>query len=372
MIYYSILIPLFLAVFLSLYIIPHILVVSVKKELADETSMELTGKKRRNVPRLGGVSLFPILVISVGIPLAGTFLLGASFNTNGETADYFVEFVMMIAGLTAMYLVGVMDDLIGVSMRSKLIIELLAALMIPLSGLWINNLQGLFGVYELSPWIGIPLTVAAVMYISNTIPMLDDVDGLASGLAVIAYSVMGFLCFWGHQYLILMLCAGMIGVLLPFMFRNVMGWRLFGWRKLFFGETGGLTIGYLLAFVVIVVGQMGGSQLPTGVGMICFGTLLIPMFDVMRVAITRLVNGRNIFRSGDHNHIHHRLMTAGLQPAMILLTLMIISLGYIGLNVIGVMMGSDLSLLLVTNVGVWLIMQVVIMYYKNKGEGRYV
>ena len=164
----------------------------------------------------------------------------------------------------------------------------------------------------------------------------------------------------------------MIGVLLPFMFRNVMGWRLFGWRKLFFGETGGLTIGYLLAFVVIVVGQMGGSQLPTGVGMICFGTLLIPMFDVMRVAITRLVNGRNIFRSGDHNHIHHRLMTAGLQPAMILLTLMIISLGYIGLNVIGVMMGSDLSLLLVTNVGVWLIMQVVIMYYKNKGEGRYV
>ena len=97
MIYYSILIPLFLAVFLSLYIIPHILVVSVKKELADETSMELTGKKRRNVPRLGGVSLFPILVISVGIPLAGTFLLGASFNTNGETADYFVEFVMMVA-----------------------------------------------------------------------------------------------------------------------------------------------------------------------------------------------------------------------------------------------------------------------------------
>ena len=91
--------------------------VSVKKELADETSMELTGKKRRNVPRLGGVSLFPILVISVGIPLAGTFLLGASFNTNGETADYFVEFVMMVAGLTAMYLVGVMDDLIGVSMH---------------------------------------------------------------------------------------------------------------------------------------------------------------------------------------------------------------------------------------------------------------
>jgi len=356
---------------LSLYIIPHILVVSVKKELADEASIEKKGKKKRNVPRLGGVSLFPILVISVGLPLAGTFLLGTSFTTNAETKAYFVEFMMMVTGITAMFLVGVMDDLIGVSLTAKLVIEFLAALMIPLSGLWIDNMDGLLGVYELSPWIGVPLTVAAVMYISNTIPMLDDVDGLASGMSMVAFSVLGILCFLGKQYLLVMLCAAMIGVLAPFMFRNVMGWRLLGWRKLFFGETGGLTIGYLLSFIVIMVGRMGGESLPKGIGMVCFGTLLIPMFDVMRVAITRLVNGRNIFRSGDHNHIHHRLMTAGMQPHAVLWVLMLISMGFIGLNVVGVMMEFDLSLLLVTDVSVWLVMQVVIMYYKNRGEGRY-
>ena len=149
MIYYSILLPLLLAMSLSLYIIPRILVVSVRKELYDEATQERRGRKKRNVPRLGGVSLFPILVISVGLPLAYTFMLGDSFDTNGETQAYFVQFMMMLAGLTTMYLVGVMDDLVGVSLHSKLIIEFLAAMLIPLSGLGINDLNGMFGTAKL-------------------------------------------------------------------------------------------------------------------------------------------------------------------------------------------------------------------------------
>ena len=176
--------------------------VSVRKELYDEATQERRGRKKRNVPRLGGVSLFPILVISVGLPLAYTFMLGDSFDTNGETQAYFVQFMMMLAGLTTMYLVGVMDDLVGVSLHSKLIIEFLAAMLIPLSGLGINDLNGMFGVYELPSWIAFPLTVGAVMYITNTIPMLDDVDGLAAGMSIIAFSVLGSLCYQSEQYLL--------------------------------------------------------------------------------------------------------------------------------------------------------------------------
>ena len=177
----------------------------------------------------------------------------------------------------------------------------------------------------------------------STIPMLDDVDGLAAGMSIIAFSVLGALSYLSEQYLLLLICGSMVGVLAPFLFRNVFGWLL-GWRKLFFGSTGGLTIGYLLSYVVITLGQLGG---------------------------TLLVNGRNIFRSGDRNHIHHRLMTAGLSPRMVLLALLLISSGFISLNVIGVTLGVDLSLLLVIDVSVWLVMQVIIMYYKNKGERRH-
>ena len=369
MIYYSIIIPLLLASLLSLYIIPRIIVVSVKKELMDEEIMVRDGRRKRNVPRLGGVSLFPIMVISVGLPLACTFFLNDQYSTNAENMDVFVMFVMMLTGLTAMYLVGVMDDLVGVSLKSKLSIEFLASMMIPLSGLRIDHLDGLLGLYELSPWISFPLTVAGVMYVSNTISMLDDIDGLASGMAMIAFGVMAVLCALANQYRLLMMSVAMVGLLAPFLFRNVLGWRV-GWRKLFFGDTGGLTIGYMLAFVVIAISRMGGDELPSGVGMACFGTLLIPMFDVMRVGVTRLVNGRNIFRSGDRNHIHHRLMQAGLEPRIVLVLVMLITMAFITLNILGVWLSMNLSLLLVADVLAWLVIQVVIMYFKNKGRDR--
>ena len=371
MIYYFILAPLLLSVLLALFIIPRILVVSVKKELMDEGAVVRDGKIKRNVPRLGGVSLYPILVISVGLPLSFTFLMNDDFTTNGENVEYFIQFMMVLTGLTSMYLLGVMDDLVGVKLRSKLIIELIAAMLIPLSGLWIDHLDGLLGVYDLSPWLGVPLTVLGVLYVTNTISMLDDVDGLASGLSMIAFGVLAVFCAIAEQYLLLMVCVSMVGVLGPFLFRNVLGWRI-RWRKLFFGDTGGLTIGYLLAYVVIAISRLGGTDLPSGIGMACFGTLLIPAFDVMRVGITRLVNSRNIFRSGDHNHLHHRLMRAGLKPRSVLIVIMLITSVFIGINVAGVWMGFDLSLLLVTDVSLWLVMQIVIMYYKNRnGGGRY-
>ena len=371
MIYYSTIIPLMLAAVLALFIIPRILVVSVKKELMDEGATVRDGKIKRNIPRLGGVSLFPILVISVGLPLGCTFLLNENFTTNGENMPYFVQFMMVLTGLTSMYLLGVMDDLVGVPLKSKLAIELIAAMLVPLSGLWIDHLDGLFGIYELSPWIGKPLTMVGVLYVTNTVSMLDDVDGLASGMSMIAFGVLAVLCGIASQFLLMMVCVAMVGVLGPFLFRNVLGSRI-RWRKLFFGDTGGLTIGYLLAYITIAVSMLGGKALPDGVGMACFGTLLIPMFDVMRVGITRLVNGRNVFRSGDHNHLHHRLAKAGLTPHQVLLTVLLITSFFICVNIAGVWLGVDLSLLLVADVSLWLVMQVVIMYYKNRnGEGRY-
>ena len=365
MLFYSIIIPLLLATSLALFIIPRIIMVSVKKELMGEETVVRDGKIRRRVPRFGGVSLFPILVVSVGLPLACTFFLNDQFSTNAENSTYFVQFMLMMTGLTAMYMVGVMDDLVGVSLKSKLAIELLAALLIPLSGLRIDHLDGLLGLYELSSWISIPLTVIAVLYVSNTVSMLDDIDGLASGMVMIVFGVMAVLCAIANQYLLLMVCVAMVGLLAPFLFRNVMGWRV-GWRKLFFGDTGGLTIGYLMAFVVIAVSHMSGKELPVGIGMACFGTLLIPMFDVMRVGITRLVNGRNVFKSGDKNHIHHRLMLAGLKPRQVLVVVLLITFEFICLNMWGVWNGWDLSLLLVIDVSAWFLMQVVIMYYKNR------
>ena len=368
MLYLSMMVPLLLAVALAMYIIPRILMVSVKKEL--NLPPRLSDKSKRTVPRLGGVSLFPIMVISVGAAVVSCLMdmTGEQSLFDGESESSFVQYMFAIAGLTTMYLLGVMDDLIGVSFLSKIGIQFLASLLIPLSGLYINDLHGLLGIYELPAWLGILGTMVTIWFISNAIPMLDDIDGLASGLAMLAFSVLGILAFIASQPFLLMICAAMVGMLIPFFLRNVMGWRI-GWRNIYLGDTGGLTIGYMLAFVVVALSRQGGNTLPDGIIMVCFGTLLLPMFDVVRVAIMRTVNNRSAF-DRDNNHIHHRLMMGGMSPGNVLITIILVTAFFVLLNVVGVWLEWNLSLLLIGNVTCWVMLQVVISYFKNKNRDK--
>ena len=368
MLYLSMMVPLLLSVALAMYIIPRILMVSVKKDL--NLPPRLSDKSKRTVPRLGGVSLFPIMVISVGAAIVACMmdLDGEQTLFVGQSESTFVQYMFAIAGLTTMYLLGVMDDLIGVSFLSKISIQFLASLLIPISGLYIDDLHGLLGIYELPAWLGVLGTMVTIWFISNAIPMLDDIDGLASGLAMLAFSVLGILAFIASQPFLLMICASMVGMLLPFFLRNVMGWRI-GWRNIYLGDTGGLTIGYMLAFVVVALSRQGGSTLPEGIIMVCFGTLLLPMFDVVRVAIMRTVNNRSVF-DRDNNHIHHRLMMGGMSPGNVLITIILVTAFFVLLNVVGVWLEWNLSLLLIGNVTCWLMLQVVISYFKNKNRDK--
>ena len=368
MLYLSMMVPLLLSVALAMYIIPRILMVSVKKDL--NLPPRLSDKSKRTVPRLGGVSLFPIMVISVGAAIVACMmdLDGEQTLFVGQSESTFVQYMFAIAGLTTMYLLGVMDDLIGVSFLSKISIQFLASLLIPISGLYIDDLHGLLGIYELPAWLGVLGTMVTIWFISNAIPMLDDIDGLASGLAMLAFSVLGILAFIASQPFLLMICASMVGMLIPFFLRNVMGWRI-GWRNIYLGDTGGLTIGYMLAFVVVALSRQGGNTLPEGIIMVCFGTLLLPMFDVVRVAIMRTVNNRSVF-DRDNNHIHHRLMMGGMSPGNVLITIILVTAFFVLLNVVGVWLEWNLSLLLIGNVTCWLMLQVVISYFKNKNRDK--
>ena len=122
----------------------------------------------------------------------------------------------------------------------------------------------------------------------------------------------------------------------------------------------------MLSFVVIALSRQGGYTLPDGIIMVCFGTLLIPMFDVLRVAVMRTVNHVSVF-TRDNNHIHHRLLMGGMGPVEVLVTIIAVTVFFILLNVLGVWMNWNLSILLVSNIALWLVLQVVISYYKNKG-----
>ena len=93
------------------------------------------------------------------------------------------EYLFLFVGMTLLYLVGV-------GYRYKFVVQVVSALLLVLSGSWIDSLGGLFGIYSVSALVGVPVTVFAVVYVTNAINLIDGIDGLASGLCCIALSVL--------------------------------------------------------------------------------------------------------------------------------------------------------------------------------------
>ena len=115
-------------------------------------------------------------------------------------------------------------------------------------------MYGLFGIHELSAYVGIPFTVLTVVFITNAINLIDGIDGLASGLSSVALLVFTFLFISKGLWSYAMLSAGTFGVLVPFFYYNVFG-SVERARKIFMGDTGSLTLGYTLSFLAIKYSQ---------------------------------------------------------------------------------------------------------------------
>ena len=145
------------------------------------------------------------------------------------------EYLFLFVGMTLLYLVGVCDDLVGVGYRYKFAVQIVSALLLVLSGNWFGSLGGLFGVYSVPAWVGIPVTVFIVVYITNAINLIDGIDGLASGLCSIALSVLSVIFFIRMQYVYALLAICTLGVLMPFWCYNVFGNANRG-HKLFMGD----------------------------------------------------------------------------------------------------------------------------------------
>ena len=142
-----------LATLFGLMVIPKILLISYKKRLFDQPDARKV--HHVPVPRLGGLSFFPVILISwcliVGVRLFSGFPI-----VNLPINQTLCEFLFFAVGCMMLYLVGVTDDLIGVGYRYKFFIQLIAALLLVIPGAYFNSLGGLIGIYEKSDWVGIP------------------------------------------------------------------------------------------------------------------------------------------------------------------------------------------------------------------------
>lgn len=340
-----------ISILLAVMIIPNILFVSHKRRLFDMPDSRKV--HQRPVSRLGGVSFFPAISVSFCL-IIGTQLALSYYADTSMPHSIPYSFIFLGAGCMMLYLIGIMDDIVGVGYRYKFIVQFIAAAILAFSGSWINTLGGLFGLWSIPAWIGIPFTIFVIIYITNAINLIDGIDGLASGLSIIAMIVFSLTFIFQHEYIYALLAFATLGVLLPFWFYNVFGYTRHH-HKLFMGDTGSLTLGYILSFIVIkfcTVSSATTEHDDFGV-IIAISALFIPLLDVVRVVINRIARGKSPFLP-DRSHIHHKLLDTGMRPRLTMLTILSMSVLFIILNVL-LSKHINITILLILDVVLWLI-----------------
>ena len=342
------------AVSLGMVIIPRILGISHKTRLYDVPDARKV--HTMPVPRLGGLSFFPVILMSMFLVI-GFRLYFWDVNVSGLSFNMLYEYLFLFVGMTLLYLVGVCDDLVGVGYRYKFAVQIAAAFLLVLSGNWFDSFGGLFGIYSVPVWVGVPFTVFIVVYITNAINLIDGIDGLASGLCCIALSVLSVIFFLRGQYVYALLAICTLGILMPFWCYNVFGNANRG-HKLFMGDAGSLTLGYVISFLIIHMSVTNevSPTLSNPYMVIAFSTVLVPLLDVIRVVLHRLREHKNPFLP-DKNHFHHKLLRTGMRVRMVMVCIIAISAFFILLNS-SLAWRVDITYLFFLNLFCWSILHV--------------
>lgn len=343
-----------LCVFLAGIVIPQILLIAFRRKLFDVPDERKIHQGA--VPRLGGIAFKPVIFFSVFLLLGIDMMVGHTevLSEIGKDAQpLFFGFCSIIV----LYLVGIADDLIGVKYRAKFFVQVLCGVMLIAGGVYLDDLNGVLGVHELPAWIGYLLTVLATVFIINAINLIDGIDGLASGLCSIACLFYGVIFFLFEKYIYSMLAFATLGVLMPFFYYNVFG-KVEHHKKIFMGDTGSLTIGMMLCFLSIRLVQCGadeGGKILNPM-ILAFSPLIIPCFDVVRVYLHRVRNGKNPFLP-DKNHIHHKLIAIGMKQRTVMILIIAVSLLFTLGNIL-LSKYIEINLLLVIDIAIWTLVNI--------------
>ena len=294
---------------------PFVRKLAVKWGAVDRPDSRKVHKKM--MPRLGGLAIYLSFVIVVLLTQELTPLIEG-----------------LLYGGSLIVLLGIADDIIGISPRLKLGGQVVAALTVVAFGLEVRSLTNPFAASDMVALgiLAVPLTVLWLIAVTNAVNLIDGLDGLAGGITTIALLTIAA-TVWieisrtgsaipGQQeaiVLALILAAAVLGFL-PFNFNPA---------RIFLGDTGSMFLGFNLA----VLSVMGLAKGPTFISVIIPVVILgIPILDTVFAIIRRFLGNRPIMQP-DKEHLHHRLMEMGFSHRQTVLCIYAISL-VLGLSAI--------------------------------------
>lgn len=271
-----------------------------------------------------------------------------------------------LIGCLIIVTVGLVDDILVLSPFAKLCGELLAGIsLVGFADMRISHLHGIFGLQEIGIVPSYIISFFILIAIINAINLIDGVDGLASGLNILycLFFAVYFYLVGEKAWAVIAIC--LIGSLIVFFCYNVFGHK----HKIFMGDSGSLLLGYVITTFVFHFCELNAyNQVPEQFHMsaapaVAISVLTVPIFDTIRVSLTRIKHGVSPFRP-DKNHIHHLLLRTGLSHIQTTCVLMAVSLFFIGWGILG--RNWNIWVLLITNFAIATLLTLVLWRMVDK------
>jgi UDP-GlcNAc:undecaprenyl-phosphate GlcNAc-1-phosphate transferase len=245
---------------------------------------------KRPTPLTGGIAIFFSLLIS-----------GKIYIDINDLNDFIPLFsIMLFVASFFIIIVFLIDDAKGIKPAYRLIAQIAAAyFVIHSTGIYLENLGDLFGFGEIYLGVyGIPITIFCVVGVMNAFNMIDGINGLCAGSALVMMLFTGVASGFIFDSMLVLLIGSMAGFLV-FNLR-VMGKK----RAVFLGDHGSNFIGFLVAWIAIHCSQMGSYSINP---MTIVWFIAIPLLDCIGLIISRTLKGLSWAAPG-RDHIHHKLM----------------------------------------------------------------
>jgi UDP-GlcNAc:undecaprenyl-phosphate GlcNAc-1-phosphate transferase len=291
----------------------------------------------RPMVRCGGLGIYLAFVSALALALAAVWVLRGTPMMPAGLADYagntrFVagKLAALLAGATLMFVTGLVDDKRNLRPGVKLALQVLSAVPLIAAGITVR--------FFVPGWIaGALMTVAWIVLITNALNFLDNMNGLAGGVAAICALNFFLVSRAGGEFFMMAMFALLAGAAAGFIPYN------FPRARLFMGDSGSLFLGYMLAALSILVTYYR-EGVPTALPVVAPLVILgVPIFDTAGVMFIRWRAGRPLMR-GDQSHFSHRLVALGFsrRDAVLFIWLATLTVGLTAVNLRHLGMGGAL------------------------------
>lgn len=276
---------------------------------------------QKSIPLIGGISIVSALTL--------TSLLSPLLR------EVLHAFIIPFTAVLMVFGMSIYDDRFDLSAKLRLLVQLTAAILVSASGVRIESMYGMFGIYEISIGFQHAITVFVLVGSTNAFNLIDGVDGLAGSLGFITSTLLAFIALSLGLTGLSLFCFGLSAALLAFLKHNLFP------AKIFMGDAGSMTLGFLFTLVSIILLQSAAgtvnSQL-TFTLITC--ALMVPIIDAIRVFMKRYSKGNSIL-AADRTHLHHLLLNADQNHKKVVAKILILQ---VSLLLVGILLTSIASI----------------------------